>query len=315
MRNKGEIVSVLSVSSVVKKIAAYAKLLRLSNAPTAVADVWMGYAVATGKLEPTLPLCLMTAASLCLYHGGMALNDVRDAKQDAIDNRNRPIAAGLISYGVAKFISRSLLLLGLVLGVSAGVAAASFETIDEVLVLLVAIVAYNGRLKRTLLGPILMGVCRSLNAALGMSLSPMAGGNAAILLGIFVYVVGLTVFARDESKHGHRRQLALGLLLSIAGLAWLALMPLLQSLPEAAKSPQAWTLLWIVTSLIAIRGMVAGILQPTPRNIGRGVGIAIQGLVVIDATLATLYAGPVAGLAILALLPVTMLLSRWIPQT
>lgn len=77
----------------------------------------------------------------------------------------------------------------------------------------------------------------------------------------------------------------------------------------------AWAIGWSTAGLFATRGMVAAILQPTPRNIGRGVGIAIQGLVVIDAVLATFYAGPVAGLAILALLPVTMLLSRWIPQT
>ena len=86
-----------SVTSVVQKFAAYAKLLRLSNAPTAVADVWMGYAVATGRLEPTLPLALMTAASLCLYHGGMALNDAIDADRDEIENRRRPISEGHIS--------------------------------------------------------------------------------------------------------------------------------------------------------------------------------------------------------------------------
>ena len=70
----------VSVPSVVKTLYAYARLLRISNAPTALADVWMGYAVANGRLEPTRELLLLSLASLCLYHAGMALNDLHDAR-------------------------------------------------------------------------------------------------------------------------------------------------------------------------------------------------------------------------------------------
>lgn len=300
---------------VVKKLAAYARLLRLSNGPTAIADVWMGYAVASGELTPTLPLALATVASLCLYHGGMALNDYRDAERDTAAKRNRPIATGQISLAAAKRVAHVLLLVGLFLTVAAGAAANSYGVMNVGLLLVVAIVAYNGRLKRTVAGPLLMGACRSLNGLLGMSITSGSGGVATIPWGIFAYVVGLTLFARDERDSTRRRQLVTGAVICLLGIAWLALGPeLLRSAAAPPLAPTA-TVFWMVTALIATRGMAAAILQPSPKNIGRGVGIAIQGLVVIDATLATLYAGPMAGLAIFALLPITMLLARSIPQT
>ncbi|TWT99523.1 prenyltransferase [Botrimarina colliarenosi] len=303
----------------VQRIAAYAKLLRLSNGPTAMADVWMGYAVASGSLEPTLPLALMTVCSLCLYHGGMALNDVRDAEQDALDNRGRPIAAGLISYQVAKRVAQSLLLTGMAFGITAGCFDASYEAVDRVLLLLVAIVAYNSQFKRTVFGPILMALCRVLNVSLGVAAVsadlriPQAD---SLGVGIFFYVCGLTLYARREVIGGKRSGLVFSLLVTLMGVFFLGCLPQFDILPlPRFIGTEKWNLTWAVVALIATRGMVAGVLQPTPKKIGRGVGIAIQGLVVIDATLATFYAGPMAGLAILALLPVTMLLARWIPQT
>jgi 4-hydroxybenzoate polyprenyltransferase len=308
---------------VVKKIAAYAKLLRLSNAPTAVADVWMGYAVATGKLEPTLPLCLMTAASLCLYHGGMALNDAKDADEDINDNRGRPIEKGFISRHVAYGLAYTLSAIAIAVSFYLSVTFGRYDALLIATLLLAAIIAYNSRYKATIAGPMLMAFCRFLNVQLGSSaaiyalqtVEGKAATDAADAFGasfiIGCYVLGLTLYARHETTAAKRIPLLVGLSISLAAIA---LGATTLAIPLTVL-PLTWYLMFAVAGLFATRGMVAGILQPTPKNIGRGVGIAIQGLVVIDATLATLYAGPVAGLAILALLPVTMLLARWIPQT
>lgn len=285
----------------------------------------MGYAVATGSLEPTWPLALMTMASLCLYHGGMALNDVVDAKQDAIDGRGRPIDQGDVSAHTA-FVLGAVLLLGgafwtVVLSCMAGNPSIGIVG----LLLATAILFYNSSLKRTTAGPLLMASCRTFNVLLGVFavIDPRfkstdvarveTGEFAAFCNG--VYVLGVTVFARDESTNSLRRLLALGFAVGLLGLSLHLLAPWLVERIPSPPNTIAWILFWLATSLFALRGMAAALHQPTPKNIGRGVGIAIQGLVVIDATLAALYAGPVAGLAILALLPVTMLLARWIPQT
>ena len=306
--------------TLVDKALAYARLLRLSNGPTAVADVWMGYAVAAGELTPASPIVLMTFASLGFYHGGMALNDAMDAERDAVDQRGRPIELGHLKESMA-FSVATALLFG---GASLAFVSAGAQSLVIAVPLLAAIAAYNSRYKRTAIGPLLMGLCRFLNVQLGAfaavaakvdcSLPPKPrwtpvdltlGFYAAVVIG--VYIAGVTWFARDEATESKRVWLASATLVAAAALVLAAV--------ATPYSEPARPFTWAIVALIATRGMVAAILQPTPKNIGRGVGIAIQGLVVIDATLAALYAGPVAGLAILALLPVTMLLARWIPQT
>ncbi|MEO0531862.1 MAG: UbiA family prenyltransferase [Planctomycetota bacterium] len=308
----------------VNRIAAFAKLLRLSNGPTAVADVWMGYAVASGELTLTWPLALATVTSLCLYHGGMAMNDYHDAAEDAAEQRDRPIATGQVSSTAAFRVTMGLLHAGLILAIAASVAKGSGFTAATGLLLIASIVAYNSRYKNTVAGPLLMGACRFLNVHLGISASThpaptpdldktpielVDAWQAALLVG--VYVLGVTWFARDERTAKSRWKLAAACAVCVSSLVLGAT----SMFRLTDVTPTAWWITWTAAGLFATRGMAAAILQPTPKNIGRGVGIAIQGLAVIDATLATLYAGPIAGLAILALLPLTMLLARLIPQT
>lgn len=310
----------MSAPSVVQKIGAYARLLRLSNGPTAVADVWMGYAVTTGGLAPNWPLALMTLASLCFYHGGMVLNDAVDVDRDRRDDRNRPIPSGLIGLRAAYALAIILFLSAIgssLLSIRWTGNAGGFAA---VCMLLLLAPAYDVTPRASPVSPVIMGLCRGLNVMLGIGAvsvihnPPDENSGVRAAFGIFLYVVGLTWYARDEARSPARRQLVSGMMTSSAGILYVAL-ALWSGAPAHKPNLLFWVVTWTVVGLIATRGMVAGILQPTPKNIGRGVGIAIQGLVVIDATLATLYAGPMAGLAILALLPVTMLLARWIPQT
>ncbi|MGL4512765.1 MAG: UbiA family prenyltransferase [Lacipirellulaceae bacterium] len=299
-----------------KTFVAVAKLLRLSNAPTAVADVWMGCAVATGALAPSWGLALLTASSLCLYHGGMALNDWADAERDAIDRRGRPIAEGAVSRRAAAWLAACLLGLGVCSAGFVSWLAPGSAPGWVAIALLCAIAAYNSPLKHTLVGPPLMGCCRALNGVLGMAIVPLdPAAVAAVAPGVLLYVAGLTLFARDEARVPRRPRLVLGLVISLLGLYTLSALPWERVAELARLHPGAWFRGWAIAALLAVRGMVAGVSRPTRRNVGRGVGIGIQGLVVIDALLGCLYAGPVAGLAILALLPLTIGLARVVPQT
>lgn len=304
------------------RLLGWVRLLRLSNAPTAIADVWAGFAVVSGELTPTPALVLATVASLGFYHGGMALNDANDAERDAVDRRERPIPQGLVrrrdAYGVWCALAG--------VGVAASIAV-SWLLGEPQCVLVAATLGFCVRgynvsaVKRSALGPIVMGACRLANVSLGVAAAgsseavPMLRAWQGVSAGVLLYVAGVTVFARDEANASKRDGLALGLAVASIGLAWFAFAPIALQPAGVAAGTGGWWMLWVATATFALRGMVAALLQPTPARIGRGVGIAIQGIIVIDATLATLYAGPAAGLAILALLPVTMLLSLWVPQT
>lgn len=298
-----------------EKGLAYARLLRLSNGPTAVADVWMGYAVLHGVLTPNAALLLVTATSLLLYHAGMIGNDLADVFEDREEKRDRPIANLQIYGWDAMRLQRRMELVALALA-----AIASWVT-SLLLPFLVAVVLwwcirwYNSPIKRTAGGPLFMGACRGLNASLGMSVAGYGPELLTIPLGVSIYIAGVTFYARDERSAPSRRSLGGGLSISLIGIGLIAFLPFANPGWSSIDPTSVWVPAWLVAAATATRGMFAAILQPTPRNIGRGVGIAIQGLVVIDAVLAAFYAGPVAGLAILALLPVTMLLAQWIPQT
>ena len=68
--------------------------------------------------------------------------------------------------------------------------------------LVIAIFLYDGVLKRTFAGPILMGTCRFLNILLGLSIldkwPPASGWLLAIVIG--AYIAGVTWFTADRGE-------------------------------------------------------------------------------------------------------------------
>ena len=64
-------------------------LLRLSMSPSAAADAAAGVLLGAGTWPAGPAPFLLVAGSLCVYHGGMALNDWADRGHDA---RTRPEA-------------------------------------------------------------------------------------------------------------------------------------------------------------------------------------------------------------------------------
>lgn len=299
---------------------SYFRLLRLSNAPTAVADVIMGIVIATGGLLPYERALLLMGASLSLYHGGMVLNDVADVEQDRKERAKRPIVAGEISEKFARILGQVLLLFGIGLCLILGYLSQEWWPAVVASLLAVAIVSYNSPLKKSKAGPWLMGLCRGLNGMLGLSL---VGSWEPILLispGLIAYVAGLTLFARDEAGDSPRRQLITGAVVSMAGIGWLAISPffLTSQIGEASLAMQEtkiWFMLWFTVMLMIGRHYLVAIVKPSPKSIQRAVVGAIQGLIVINAVLVFGYAGVFYGLAILALLPISKLLSLVIPAT
>ncbi|WP_446038982.1 UbiA family prenyltransferase, partial [Streptomyces sp. SID1121] len=77
------------------KVRAWAELLRVSALFTVPGDALAG-AAALG-VRPGRRTALAVGASLCLYEGGMALNDWADREEDARDRPHRPIPSGRIS--------------------------------------------------------------------------------------------------------------------------------------------------------------------------------------------------------------------------
>src|SRR5690349_4383528 len=93
------------------KSRALIELLRPANVVTAAADILAGFAAATSGAVETLPWLL--ASTVCLYGGGVVLNDFFDRNLDAVERPERPIPSGRITPATAGTLGFALLAAGI----------------------------------------------------------------------------------------------------------------------------------------------------------------------------------------------------------
>ena len=298
---------------------AYLQLVRLPNVFTAMADILLGFLLTHRQLDPLGQFLLLLAASCLLYSAGMVLNDYFDREQDARERPFRPIPSGRVSEGRARLIGFGMLGGGVLLGWVVTAVAADVRPGLIATLLAAAVFLYDGVLKPTPLAPVVMGSCRTLNVLLGMSVSlgAWSGAHWAVAIGIGLYIVGVTTFARSEARESGRRQLALGLAVLLAGLAVVASMPLWANggeWPPIHVQPN-WYLFWAILAAGIGYRCLRAVLDPQPALVQVAVKNCIFSLVVIDAAAVLAAQHFVWGLVILLLLLPMLVLGRWIYST
>jgi hypothetical protein len=296
----------------------YARLVRLPNVFTALADIALGGAAALGVGIPLWrwpAFALLLAASACLYSGGMVWNDFFDLEQDRRERPFRPIPSGKVTRREAAGLGAVLLATGLVLAIFSGWRTDGLHATPGVLggLLVAAILLYDGWLKRTWAGPLGMGACRFLNVLLGLSLLDDIGGawGVHLALAVGVYIVGVTWFARTEARVSSRSALCGAAAVMLAGLVLALAVP--AWLPRGTGSP---LFPYMLVGLGFVLGFPAcrAVAEPTPKHVQAAVKRAILGLVAFDAILATAFVGA-WGLLLLGLLLPAMYLGRWVYST
>ena len=304
---------------------AYLQLIRLPTVFTAMADIVLGYVLThhfilgpNGWDNPAKFFGLLVS-SCCLYLAGMVFNDVFDRKQDAAERPSRPIPSGRVSLTSAVILGTVLMIVGV-----AAAATVTRVSLQVAGLLVIAILAYDGALKRTPLAPIAMGLCRALNVMLGASdhkfWKPFFLGPpqtyAAAFLGL--YIVGVTLFARTEAKTSSRWLLGLALLIldaAFGGLAWLT-----SSWPTGANVSVVLAMLGVIAFTLNRRAIVA-IVDPSPSKVQLTIKVMLLSYVMLDATLVfwkmseSGQLGSAHALATAALVIPAILLSRLIPMT
>lgn len=310
----------------------YLRLFRLPNLFTAIADVAMGFVFVHASLSPGAVLACLVVASCCLYTAGMVLNDVYDLAEDARARPERPLPAGRIPVRWARRLGWGLLVAGIAAGWLAGwvvpVAGASPWRSGLVVTALAAcVVLYDAGIKRTPVGPLVMGSCRLLNVLLGMSVAAPSehgwhllgyGQHQWLAAGAMgIYVTGLTWFARREADTSRRGQLLLALLVILAGLGLLGLLyrSLPAEMPRNVPSETAWFLLVVLLGLTIVRRVGFAALDPEPAAVQMAVTHGILSLIVLDAAVAALVSSWYYAFAILALLVPSLLLGRRVYST
>src|SRR5262249_34251435 len=253
------------------RLLPYARLVRLPNVFTALADIGLGglAAWATADTPPAwAALVLLLAASACLYAAGMVWNDYFDLEQDRKERPFRPLPAGQISTRRAAVLGSALLLLGVTLAGLSGLRPGPFDLqpLFLAIALVAAILLYDGRLKRTWAGPLAMGSCRFLNVLLGLTLTAPAGWpwptrlHVASVVGL--YIVGVTWFARTEARRSNQAALTGAAAVMLAALVLGLAVPVWW---PAGQSSPLFPYLLVAFGLYLGMPLLAAIRQPLPR--------------------------------------------------
>ena len=280
-------------------------MLRISNAPTVVSQVFAGVAVGCYSLPvgTTLPLgalVLVLVGVLLSYLAGMILNDVFDAQVDATERPDRPIPSGRISLFIARFAGVSMLLIGISM-----LAVASPVTLPWAIVLGVCILAYDVLHTLSAASFVLMASCRGLVPVIA-AFAMTSNADWSILSwtagAAFAFIAAVSIAARNEMT-------GFGLIARVA--AW--------SLPVAACAPLGmWgvvaidpggALLGTVAvgaSLLAAYLVAVGIRtaskRESPRAIPLAVAMWIGAMPAIDAATCFLLGSPTLGALCLGML-------------
>lgn len=297
---------------------AYLQLLRLPNVFTAAADVMLGFVFVQAGLEPRATLGVLLGASCLLYCAGMVLNDVFDRDLDAQERPERPIPSGRVPYRLAALLATQMLILGAALGWVAAYLVDDLRPGAVASVLALTVVLYDAIAKRTPLGPVAMGTCRTLNVLLGMSAAPGAWSQVhfVIALGVGTYIVGVTWFARTEADVSRRRELIGGIAVMVAGMGLAASYPWWGG---GHVAPALWWPAWALLAASVLWRCVYAIVQPLPVLVQRAVKNCLLSLILIDAVLTLPVTQPLgvefASILIVALMFPAIWLGRWVYST
>ncbi len=289
----------------VAQLAALVELVRAPAALTVPGDTIAGAAIVGRRLDPAS--VGLAAASICLYWGGMALNDMADRDVDAVERPHRPIPSGRVTPRTAFALATGL--------TAAGIGIAGLAGGPPALIVAVPLAAtvwvYDLALKSTPLGPAAMATARALDVMLG------AGPHhsrrclpAALVVAGHTYVV--TELSRREVQ-GSGQTLPKVTLVATT----------LVILATAAVTRRRSTRLHQIAGM-GLLGAYAGtfgaaqaavVRDPGARHVQQAVGAGILGLVPLQAAI-TACSGRLRAAGALALLfPVARTLARRVSPT
>ncbi|WP_375497357.1 UbiA-like protein EboC [uncultured Nostoc sp.] len=297
----------------------YLELMRPANIVTAWADILVGFAACgsgiifaqliNGEVSFTIliPLAWLLLATTGLYGGGIVFNDVFDAELDAKERPKRAIPSGRVSRENATLLGSILFAIGIIAAFQVSLlsgAIAIFITLSCLL--------YNSLAKHhPFFGPLNMGLCRGSNLLLGVSAVPaMIGERWYLALIPVIYIAAITAISQGEVHGGKKITGVLALLLIAIVLTAVLALGLLGEYTAIAALPFA-----ILLAIRVLPNFIKAAREPVAENIRNAVKIGVLSLIVLDATVASGFAGLYYGLLVLILLPFSMKLAKMFAVT
>jgi 4-hydroxybenzoate polyprenyltransferase len=284
----------------VSSLKPYLQLTRPANLVTAITDILAGMAIAQFTFSDFSP-ALLVVSTLGLYGGGVVMNDVFDAKLDGIERPERPIPSGKVPLSSATVLGISLLLLGIL-------AAAMFSLQSGMIAIIVALltILYNRFAKHhVFFGPLTMGMCRGGNLILGMSVLPESFQSWAwVALFPIIYIGAITLISQDEVHGGKKTTLYIAAV--FYGIVLLSQLKLANEHGNLLYTvPFVLLHAWFI-----FRPLWNAMQNPIGPLIGKAVKAGVISLIVMNASWCVAFGLWPVALAVLALLPLSMLLAK-----
>ncbi|MBS7253974.1 UbiA-like protein EboC [Flavobacterium branchiicola] len=283
-------------------------LLRPANIVTAVADILAGIAVSGVLILDSdhnhfiVRILLLTVSTIGLYGGGIVFNDIFDLKSDSINRPERILPRGLVSKNEAVLLGCLMLLMGIGF-------AFLVSTLSGVLAFIISLLAlsYDKISKHyPVIGPLNMGLCRGGNLLLGMSISKDAVFNYWYI-GIIpiLFIAAITLTAKKEAGGNNKPAILLALLLDVIVVGLFVYIGQLLEFRFWILLP--FLLFWYGINFFA---KYKAFVYNQPATIQKAVKTGVLSLIPLNASYVAGSAGLVYALFVLALLPLSILLSK-----
>jgi 4-hydroxybenzoate polyprenyltransferase len=280
-------------------------MLRISNAPTVVSQVFAGaavgwYALPAGTALPLGALVLVLVGVPLSYLAGMILNDVFDARVDATERPDRPIPSGRIPLFLAGFIGGSMFLIGVSM-----LAVASPSTLSWAIALGVCILAYDMLHTLSAASIVLMASCRGLVpviAAFAISSNTDWSILAWIAGAAFAFIAALSIAARNEMTGFGLVARAAAWSLPVAACAPLGMWGALAIDPGGALLSSMVVGAALLAAYLVVVGIRTASKRESPRAVPLAVAMWIGAIPAIDAATCFLLGSPTLGVLCLGML-------------
>lgn len=278
--------------------------LQLARAPavfTAISNILASQLIIEQGLVNWFNLIALSCSSSLIYIAGMVLNDCFDIEVDRRERPSRPLPSGQIPLLQAWLIGWFCLIAGLLIS-----AILSLTTLIIAILLATAVLLYDGLLKNTGVGPLVMGSCRYLNWLLGLSTVTLTFESYLIALPIFTYVISLTYLSRAEISADKRSALLVcifGVLATSTIIGFLILNDILK---------HDWAIVLLLPALFFVLfRLIKTYMSFTPGNIQQTMKMLIMGIIPLD-TILVFAGGPWWGglFVILLIIPGRMLAKK-----
>ena len=282
--------------NIAAKTISFLQLIRLPAGCSAISNILVAHSLATSGNIILSNLLFTLIASLCLYFGGMVLNDCFDYSEDSRDRPERPLPSKQIALKTAGLSGCALLILGCL---SASFVNMQTGVIAAILALL--IVLYNSKRLSPWPSAITMGFCRYSNWLMALAVMPLSTSLILLPIPILLYVIALTRLSQLETT-----AIPLSRLFEISAILSVALLSILLLAKVTVFS---------IVVLLILGGYYFTLLLPlikphTPKQIQHIVGQLVFGLIPFDAAICLIFGYWEMAIMVLLLIPLSRLIGR-----